>query len=203
MKSIIAAAIALIFAQNSYAAPPVTHQFTNGSTIEAAQMNSNFQELADRIEVVDNRAAVTTNSSEIAALKSLVSSLQSQVESLQNLNSRVLVGYTSIDYPGDQSRHYLKLNSQCDLDFPGSRLCSTTELSNSNNINPVPAAGAWVKPRYTSIAASVPYTSIDEMAGELKNYSCVHLTSAGILQVSEDIFSSGCTLKVLPAACCR
>jgi hypothetical protein len=192
----------LIFPVRILAAPPVTHQFTNGTTIEAAQMNANFQELADRIEVIDIRPAVTTNTSDIAALQAQLTSLQDQLNTLQSQKPKLLVGYSVTTFSKEQAVEHIRLNSACNADFPGSTLCSTVEMSSSTFLTPAPTSSAWLKPKFVSITngtAGILFS--DEVIGLVRPENCHYINASG--KIISDSTSFGNCDFTLPAACCR
>ncbi len=115
----------LFYSQIGFAAPPVTYQFTNGTTIEASQINSNYQELADRIEA-----------------------LQNQINELKGLSPKQLVGFTSVTYTSDQARGYPKINSDCDSQFTGSMMCKSSDIANSFQVSGIPSTPGWVRPNF-------------------------------------------------------
>lgn len=94
------------------AAPPVTYQFSNGTTIEASQVNGNYQELADRIEI-----------------------LQNQITSLQNIQQKQLVGFTAAVAI---SRNPLRMTAQCQTEYPNTRVCTAKEVMETIDLPVIP-----------------------------------------------------------------
>ena len=188
------------------AAPPVTHQFTNGTTIEASQVNANYQELADRIEVSDNTLAVTTNSSEIAVLQGQITSLQNQLTALQTITQKQFIGFTSADA---LSRNYLRMTAQCQSEYAGSRVCTVKEIVETVDLPVIPDnVTARVAPELgldadyggsTSILSSI-YLGNQISQNTL---SCL-IYSTGTAVIDSIPFSANCsTTDSYKVACCR
>ena len=111
-----------LFTSTVGAAPPVTHQFTNGTTIEASQINSNYQELADRIET-----------------------LQNQVVQLQNIQPKQLVGFTIATVSVGQTQQAFTLHQLCQSEYPNSSMCTSQDIKNTINIPAlVDGTAAWI-----------------------------------------------------------
>ena len=159
----------------SSAAPPVTHQFTNGTTIEASQINSNYQELADRIEV-----------------------LQNQVTQLQNIQPKQIIGFTSADA---NSFNPLGLTAQCQIEFANSRVCTSKEIIETTVIPTLPVnAFARVMPvnlQTQGLSAGV----VSSNGGLMVNYGkCATFSTS---TTSEDLLISNCSLTGVKVACCQ
>ena len=163
----------------SSAAPPVTYQFTNGATIEASQVNGNYQELADRIEV-----------------------LQNQVTQLQNLKPKQLVGFTTADTM--TGSNFLTLTKQCQSEFTGSRICNTREIIETVNIPTLPVnVSARVAPtKFTSIDGGIV---IEEVIGRFGSSisSCIYVDSDGIIEEGSGFKVTGCEPSGKKVACCN
>ena len=163
----------------SSAAPPVTHQFTNGTTIEASQINSNYQELADRIE-----------------------SLQSQLTIFQSQQSKQLIGFTTADAISDTN--FLTLTTQCQNEFTGSRICNTREIIETVNIPTLPVnVSARVAPtKFTSIDGGFV---IEEIIGKVGSSTpvCLYVDSDGIIANGSGFKVTGCGSLGKKVACCR
>ena len=162
----------------SSAAPPVTHQFTNGTTIEAAQVNANYQELADRIEV-----------------------LQNQVVQLQNIQPKQLVGFTLSTIGATQSRNYIVLTNLCQAEFPGSRVCNTREIAETVNYPTLTDnSHAWVAPsKFTSLDYPGSGFISEEIIGSMSTAgaACLFVDFQGRMDW-------GCNNAVLyGASCCK
>ena len=157
--------VVAIFTPSVFSAPPVTHQFTNGTTIEASQVNSNYQELADRIEA-----------------------LQNQVVQLQNTQPKELVGFTATTFPQSQSKSYFILNAACESEFTGSKICNTIEIANSSIIPALDASSsAWVKPSYKGITGTTSPLLAEEIVGVAYNTAdCIQVDANGTFSVSCD-----------------
>lgn len=164
------------------AAPPVTHQFTNGTTIEASQVNANYQELADRIEV-----------------------LQNQVLTLQNNSQKTLIGYTAA-YSTNSYGEYVKLSNICYSEFIDSRICSSKEAIET--INP-PSLGntdrAWVRPTSLKVTSSGGY--YDSFSGLSGSYaspeSSIRCMSIGLNPEMKLGCSDNFGLVQYKVACCK
>ncbi len=146
-----------IFSLTLNAAPPVTYQFTNGTTIEASQVNANYQELADRIEV-----------------------LQNQVNTMKSNAQMSLVGFTTA-LTSNNNGEFTKLSQLCYAEFADSRICNIKEALET--VNP-PALGASEKAWVMSngvIAVSAGSGSIsilDSIIG-VGSTNCLSFNSTG------------------------
>ena len=168
------------------AAPPVTHQFTNGTTIEAAQVNANYQELADRIEVSDNTATVNGLSTNVSVLQGQVQLLQTQLEQALSKNNKQLIGFTTTTILSAQTSHYLNSITVCQNDFPGSTVCVGDDIKNTVNVPTLPEnSGAMI------------YTS---RTGIIVNPLC--LLSNGRMESNVGNTGSACVIDI-KIACCR
>ena len=172
-----------LFASISYAAPPVTYQFTNGTTIEASQINSNYQELADRIEVLQN----------------LLLTLQSNTQ-------KSLIGYTTA-LSTNSNGEYIKLSQLCYSEFNDSRICTSKEVLET--VNP-PTLGvterAWAMP--TSIipsptTAGISYDSFTGVGGGDTLESSINCLSIGTNQPLDASCADNFNLYQYRVACCR
>jgi hypothetical protein len=114
----------LLVSSTTNAAPPVTYQFTDGTTIEAPQINANYQELADRIEL-----------------------LQNQIASMQNNAQKSIIGFTTALSTTNETGHFAKFSQLCYAEFVDSRICNTKEVRETVN-PPLLGVGerAWVMP---------------------------------------------------------
>ncbi len=198
MKKIIILLLPLCISIAANAAPPVTYQFTNGTTIEASQVNANYQELADRIATSDTTAIVQGLSTDVGVL-------QSQVLQLQNIQPKQLVGFTAAD--ATSSSDYLALTAQCQLEYPDSRICSTKEIIETVNI-PVLSAdtSARVAPsgNYSVAIGSGALRVYEGFAGPVSDNTEEYLNSvSGCLRYSTGSgFSANCNSGP-KVACCR
>ena len=185
MKKLFLFSITL-FSATLYAAPPVTHQFTNGTTIEASQINSNYQELADRIEAINKTAEVTGLSTDVTVLQGQVQLLQTQLLQAISNNSKQLIGFTTSTILSAQTSHYLNSVSVCQYDFPGSTVCIGDDIKNTVNI-PVLLGneGAMIYTSKTGIGVSPV---------------CLH--SNGRMESNVGATGSRCNVDI-KIACCR
>ena len=157
------------------AAPPVAHQFTNGTTIEASQVNANYQELADRIEV-----------------------LQNQINTMQSNAPKSLVGFTTA-LSSNSNGEFTKLSQLCYAEFADSRICNTKEARET--VNP-PVLGAseraWVMSNevIAITAGSSAQLVIDSISG-VGNPNCLSLDSSG------KTFGACNNTDQYRVACCR
>ena len=185
------------------AAPPVTHQFTNGTTIEASQVNANYQELADRIEVSDNILTVTTNSSEIAVLQGQIIGLQNQLTSLQNVSQKQLIGFTTADVV---SRNPLRMTAQCQAEFTGSRVCTVREIIETVNLPILPEnVTARVAPSLGMDSQDLSSSFYSLYLGNGVNassISCLYYTTGSATIDNSTPFGASCNVG-FKVACCR
>ncbi len=176
MKNLLLLSL-LTFSSLLYAAPPVTHQFTNGTTIEASQVNSNYQELADRIEAADVSINIQGLSTDVGVLQGQVLQLQNALAGLSIQNNKQLVGFTSITFaPGGGLRNYLDNIALCQSEFPGSSLCTVDDIYNTTLLPLLPTSSGGVAfLRNSSGAGITPYcvtSKGDVEAGVIGTSSC-------------------------------
>ena len=159
-----------------FAAPPVTHQFTNGTTIEAAQVNANYQELADRISAIDTTVTVQVLSTDVGVLQGQVLQLQNALAGLTNQNNKQLVGFTSITFAPGGLLNYLDNIALCQSEFPGSSLCTVDDIYNTTLLPLLPTSSGGVAfLRNSSGAGITPYcvtSKGDVEAGVIGTSSC-------------------------------
>ena len=203
MKKLFLFSITL-FSLTLNAAPPVTHQFTNGTTIEASQVNANYQELADRIEVVDKTAEVISLSTDVSVLQGQVVSLQNQITQLQNVQPKQLVGFTTAD--AATTSNYLALTVQCQVEFVDSRICTTKEIVETVNIPTLPSGvSARVAPSsYNSISLDGGTSKIVEaFVGDVGSTNARCLTVTSNLTSGGGFFVGCSSTSGYKVACCR
>jgi hypothetical protein len=95
------------------------HTFTNGTVADAGQVNSNFTSLATAID--SDRARLTA--------------LESQSF------GRVYVGTTTVTGSMASLGSYVGADARCQAAFPGSFVCSTQEILESNRRGLLPTSG--------------------------------------------------------------
>lgn len=104
------------------AGAPVSNQFIAGDPIIANDVNANFQELADRIDV---------NSTAISQM------LEGQLRQIVGFSTTTVTGHAGLK----------AITEACSSDFPGSRICTSEEIVKSTNFPSItPYAEAWVLP---------------------------------------------------------
>lgn len=195
MKKILLLSILISFPIN--AAPPVTHQFTNGTTIEASQVNANYQELADRIEAADVSTNLQSLSTDVGILQGQVLQLQSQLDQLNTQNKKQLIGATIGTIPYSQILNRFEVVSLCQSEFTESTVCSIEDINNTVNI---PALSMLPVDRGALII------DIDNVSS---NYGLRCLASNGYINtnVFADLSSLGTSslgcVENINIACCR
>lgn len=157
MKNLLLLSL-LTFSSLLYAAPPVTHQFTNGTTIEASQVNSNYQELADRIEAADVSINIQGLSTDVGVLQGQVLQLQNALAGLSIQNNKQLVGFTSVAFTQGGVFNNLDNIALCQSEFPGSTLCTVDDIYNTTLLPLLPTSSAGLAfLRNSSGGARTPY----------------------------------------------
>ena len=128
-----------LYSNALFAAPPVTYQFANGTTIEASQVNANYQELADRIEVSDNTATVNGLSTDVSVLQGQVLQLQNELAGLTVQNKKQLAGFTAATIPLNSRENTLDNIALCQSEFLGSALCTVNDIYNTTVLPILPS----------------------------------------------------------------
>ncbi|GAA5186010.1 hypothetical protein [Ferrimonas gelatinilytica] len=138
------------------AGEPVGHQFNSGDPIIAAEVNANFQELADRINSANSAVSNLDSSlsAENSALDTRVAALEAQQQPVTNSQ---FIGVSSSMVAGNIG--VLEMTKQCQIDYPASRVCNTLEIVRTVEIPEVPEGYYWVKPVMSGAGTGLSSTS--------------------------------------------
>jgi hypothetical protein len=116
-----------------------------------------------------------------------------------------LVGFSTMTLQGGAG--VFGLTQACQLDFPGSRMCTSTEVLNTVSIPPLTGTRAWVRP---TIVFGLGISFVDESGANSGDLSCIGWTSSASssafgLSVTNiggfSVVGSPCS-SLLPVACC-
>ena len=108
--------------------------------------------------------AVTANADDVTANADAISDLQSAIASKEPQ----LVGFTTESFLGD--RGVLDFTKACQADFPGSRMCTSTEIMKTTAVPVLAGLVAWVRPHIitnTGTGSAIDASGVQEEASDL------------------------------------
>ncbi|GAA5186013.1 hypothetical protein [Ferrimonas gelatinilytica] len=132
------------------AGDPVDYQFQPGDPIRAAEVNGNFQELADRIDNnISSLQVLDTNMTNTDA--SIIRRLEDlEAASLTRQTQAEYVGVSNGTTTGDAG--IAGMTQLCQADYPGSRMCTSVEFANSTSFPNLPNNSAFIRPVLGSLS---------------------------------------------------
>jgi len=189
--------IAVLLSANVFA-EDIPNTFVAGEAIKASEMNENFVDLQNQIDV-----------------------LKAQVDAgNESEGSRTFVGLTSLQTDGDARfsldgggtfyRGIHAMNKRCDIDYSESVMCTWEELESSSPDDLLSVQqNAWRRAALTSKDSQGYNVDPGSWESSPSLNSCdswsTNIGQAALLVASESIFrpSSSSCYDVLPIACCK
>ena len=164
----------------------IPHEFTNGAPTNAQTMNENF-----------------------SAVASKVNSLLNRLETLEAESQADFLGFSQQLVDGSYGQ--TGMVRACDLEFPGSRVCTSEDVLGSS-LNPGMgnlSGNAWLFPSFVPSAtlraldASGVGTSLNDGNISCGGWSTVDMSQLGLVVNSTLGFGQRSCNQSLPVACCR
>lgn len=166
----------------------VPNTFTAGTPAVAAEVNANFDAVATSVN--DNDSRITGNTDAISELQSA---------------RPQLVGFTSSTFEG--AAGVLNFTEGCQADFPGSRMCTSTEIMETTAVPLLALESAWVRPDIitdTGTGLAIDASGVEAEAIDLScdGWTSQEFTSTGLSVRRRGSFSLLRCDAPLPVACC-